>query len=237
MMRRRILAFLKKLYQYAGSIVYFVASAVIPLESCIVTISPVQSGSGIPSPDNIRPISGWTGCNITVANGDDVTDPDYDATVYSVTWLTEAGTVYGGTFDSKTGKLTITKAYELLNDSTKWGSYSGTIDFIYDQNFSNRKIYANSYDGLMCSYYEVNNNTPSNTARWVGSSAYKFGFKSSTLTLAQIQQDATAGNIAICYELATPIEFTLSALTINTLAGNNVMFADCGNIDISFYDN
>ena len=27
--------------------------------------SPVQSGSGDPSPSNVRPISGWTGCEVT----------------------------------------------------------------------------------------------------------------------------------------------------------------------------
>jgi hypothetical protein len=37
----------------------------MPLKSCIVAIEPVQSGSGDPSPQNERPISGWTGCNLT----------------------------------------------------------------------------------------------------------------------------------------------------------------------------
>ena len=36
--------------------------------SCIVDIEPVQSGSGTPSPDNVRPITGWTGCEVDVAN-------------------------------------------------------------------------------------------------------------------------------------------------------------------------
>ena len=38
-----------------------------PLKACTVDINPVQSGSGTPSPSNIRPISGWTEANITVA--------------------------------------------------------------------------------------------------------------------------------------------------------------------------
>jgi hypothetical protein len=37
----------------------------MPLKSCIVSIEPVQSGSGDPSPSNVRPISGWTECNLT----------------------------------------------------------------------------------------------------------------------------------------------------------------------------
>lgn len=35
-----------------------------PLKSCIVRVEPVQEGSGDPSPDNVRPISGWTGCEV-----------------------------------------------------------------------------------------------------------------------------------------------------------------------------
>lgn len=45
-----------------GSIVTFDdAIPFTPIEKLVVQIEPVQSGSGDPSPDNIRPISGWTG--------------------------------------------------------------------------------------------------------------------------------------------------------------------------------
>ena len=37
----------------------------IPVQDLVVNIEPKQSGSGDPAPDNIRPISGWTGCNVT----------------------------------------------------------------------------------------------------------------------------------------------------------------------------
>lgn len=36
----------------------------IPLKSLVVNIDPVQSGSGDPSPDNVRPISGWSEVNV-----------------------------------------------------------------------------------------------------------------------------------------------------------------------------
>ena len=35
--------------------------------SCIVDIEPVQAGSGTPSPDNVRPITGRTGCEVDVS--------------------------------------------------------------------------------------------------------------------------------------------------------------------------
>lgn len=48
----------------SGSIVTFDAPGELPLKDLVVNIEPVQSGSGDPSPTNVRPISGWTGCNV-----------------------------------------------------------------------------------------------------------------------------------------------------------------------------
>ncbi len=36
----------------------------LPMKSVVCNIEPVQEGSGDPSPDNIRPISGWTGMTV-----------------------------------------------------------------------------------------------------------------------------------------------------------------------------
>jgi len=50
-------------------IVTFDASAAdMPLKGLTVNIEPVQAGTGDPSPDNVRPISGCTGCNVTIAS-------------------------------------------------------------------------------------------------------------------------------------------------------------------------
>ena len=40
------------------------SAADMPLKGMTVNIEPVQAGSGDPSPDNVRPISGWTGCKL-----------------------------------------------------------------------------------------------------------------------------------------------------------------------------
>ena len=68
-----------------------------------IGINPVQSGSGDPSPSNIRPITGWTNANVVVS-------PSTSAaagTTYPVSWQSTAGTVYGGTLDVTTGLLTV----------------------------------------------------------------------------------------------------------------------------------
>lgn len=53
----------------------------IPVKSLVVNIEPNQSGSGDPSPTNVRPISGWTGATVTRC-GKNLFDAD-NATVYT----------------------------------------------------------------------------------------------------------------------------------------------------------
>lgn len=65
--RRRILASIggifKKIVSGSSGIVNYVTNVVMPTKiTC--EFSPVQSGTGDPSPDNVRPISGWAGCKI-----------------------------------------------------------------------------------------------------------------------------------------------------------------------------
>lgn len=48
-----------------GAAATFETDVAEKIKSLIIDINPVQEGSGDPSPDNIRPITGWTGANIT----------------------------------------------------------------------------------------------------------------------------------------------------------------------------
>ena len=58
----------------SGAIASFNDGANAPVVDLTVSIEPVQSGSGDPSPDNVRPISGWTGANIHVSPTTDAAD-------------------------------------------------------------------------------------------------------------------------------------------------------------------
>ena len=55
-----------------------------PVKSLKVTLEPIQSGSGTPSPDNVRPISGHTEC-VTEVCGANV----FDGTVESGKWISD----------------------------------------------------------------------------------------------------------------------------------------------------
>lgn len=49
----------------------------VPLKNLTVNIEPVQSGTGDPSPTNVRPITGWTGANIIRAGSNLLNPNDY----------------------------------------------------------------------------------------------------------------------------------------------------------------
>lgn len=52
----------------SGSIASFPdGTSLFPAKAVKVSLEPIQSGSGTPSPDNIRPISGRTGCEVDVS--------------------------------------------------------------------------------------------------------------------------------------------------------------------------
>jgi hypothetical protein len=49
----------------SGAIASFPDGMAAPAKDITIGIEPVQSGSGDPSPTNVRPINGWTGANVT----------------------------------------------------------------------------------------------------------------------------------------------------------------------------
>lgn len=57
---------LKEVEDLPKDIATFTDGSNLPMPSLKIGIEPVQSGSGTPSPTNIRPISGWSGANVSV---------------------------------------------------------------------------------------------------------------------------------------------------------------------------
>lgn len=92
-----------------GEIATITDGTALLMTSLKVGIEPVQEGSGDPSPENIRPISGWTAANVIVSP----TTSAEDGTTYNVQFTDGDNplTVYGGTLDVTSGLLTVTDAY------------------------------------------------------------------------------------------------------------------------------
>lgn len=82
--------------------------------SAVVTLEPKQAGTGDPSPENVRPISGYD--SVTVTQSKD------EAQVKQIT-LTLPETIYGGTVDAVTGEGSEEWNPVLVLDSTSFLNY------------------------------------------------------------------------------------------------------------------
>ena len=219
----------------------------IPVKDLTIGINAVQSGSGDPSPSNVRPITGWTGANIVVSPTEDA----QDGTTYSVDWTDEAGTVYGGTLDVTTGVLTVTR-YDL--DVGSWGAaYWTEVDAsngIFRINISQsntdgkpRKIYTTAAvddQGLSNQYKFAFCNNESYTKNNLQNGQYSYGV-SGTITYfrntscSTIAQMVSAMNgVHLVYPLATPITYQLTPQEVKTLLGVNNIWAETGDVTVDY---
>lgn len=207
------------------ALAHFTESVRNKLLSLLVTMVPIQSGSGDPSPDNVRPISGRTGLTIYVSP----TPTAADATTYSVDWTSEAGTVYGGTLDVVTGLLTVYLA------SVDMGTLSWSRNSTYNVMYTYLAGKANGRGNFICSnyktvelYYEYLSSGEISGA--LNNNA--INAKDDAYTSAAAFKTAMNG-VQLVYELATPITYQLTGTDIVTLVGDNYIWSDSGDVIIT----
>lgn len=218
----------------SGSIASFSDGADnIPVKDLTVGIEPVQSGSGDPSPSNIRPISGWTGANIHVSPTADA----QDGTAYSITFPTSAGTVYGGTLDVTTGKLTVDRAVHTYDgafaegwaaDTSRPNRFSCTdtrivSSGVYTDNISNY---------LPSSEWGTTNYTFALRAN--GTVYVRLNGNAAQMTVDEFKAYLAANPLTVCYKLATPVVYDLAPTEVTTLLGTNNIWADCGDSTVEY---
>ena len=205
----------------------------IPVKELKITITPVQSGSGDPSPTNVRPISGWNGANIVVSPTLDAAD----GTTYPVSWETKAGTVCGGTLRDNgdgTWTLTVTHGRAQVKD------FGWTRAQVSGASFYRFWVYldgkATGLGNIICealqtSDAEVVADMTDNRIRGA-SASNTVSIRADTFSTVEELKDTTTGigNAAIVYELATPMTYTLTAESVKTLLGDNNIFADTGDV-------
>lgn len=218
-----------------SSIASFSDGSNLPMPKLKCSIEAVQSGSGDPSPTNIRPISGWDEANITVA------DDDTDPTVSNVYTIDLNGTRYGGTLDVVSGVLTVTYAKIGLADisKSKYGSYQygiRTITTFFDSipnsslltGMSNTFALSDSgesYNVDKCSIVFANGN--SKTSFLISTQASGL---SADASVTEIDAWLRSIDAYIVYELATPLTIQLTPTAVKSLLGTNNLFADCGDV-------
>ena len=100
----------------SGSVASFDGASSLPVKSLSVNIDPVQAGSGDPSPENVRPISGWDGVNVTVT-GKNL----YPVNITDETFYNNGGATHevdGEVLKITTGTGPASGVYVIMNIST-----------------------------------------------------------------------------------------------------------------------
>ena len=197
-----------------------------PRPTVTVGIEPVQAGSGDPSPDNVRPITGWTGVNIHVSP---TSDPA-DGRTYSVEFPSEAGTVYGGTLDVTSGVLTVDRVLYTGNtaDMDNTENYPGW------KNAGMKAIVGTGVNNHV--YNVISNITPLITP-----GVRAFGINTnSTLTTGtlfldknyfgknQTEWKSLAIDVQAVIPLSAPITYQLTPVEISRILDTDNVWADCG---------
>ena len=229
--RARLLPGSPREYRKAsGPVVSILSPQAWPLQGCTVEIRPAQEGSGEPSPENVRPIRGWTGAQIHVSP---TTSADDGRTV-AVDWTDEAGTVYGGMLDMTTGVLTVTYVYYENAGTGNWGEtttggsryYIGgvTMDALDSDTSGVCNI-----GKLVHDYYADGVQISRNGRISLCGSLHSF-----FSTLEDVKAYFAVNPLQVVYKLATPITYQLTPQEVTALAGQNNIWANCGDIAVEY---
>lgn len=198
-----------------------------PVVELIVNIEPVQEGSGDPAPDNVRAISGWSAATVKDKDGENVEQ-------WSVT-INLGQTVYGGSLNVTTGVLTLDRMGVDLGGLT-WTYRSDVLTF--NSSDVNNINTSEDFIGIIAPIYK----TVSSSTLFVNMNDYEIkrnaynqtlAIKDSRYTDTTTFKTAMSG-VMIVYELATPQTIQLTPTQVNTIYGDNNIFADTGDVDVTY---
>ena len=219
-----------------------------PIPSLRFGIEPKQSGSGDPSPQNIRPITGWTAIDGRKSGAD-----TSDYTSITLTIPGTPGTVYGGYWDVVNGKLVVDCVKETFTKDSGWysfttgtGNSSATVQLQYYQNCkyvdgSSSRNGAISSTGKEAQNYWINarqNEVPSDGDMcFAYSSTGQLKFhRTDVANITDLSSfKSNFPDTEIVYYLATPIEYSVTPITnLTTLLGVNNIWCDSGETTVGY---
>ena len=210
----------------AGAVSSFADGTDNPLRDLKVSIVPVQSGSGDPSPSNPRPISGWTGANVHVADGE---NPHVIDNVVNVSWQTEAGTVYGGELDVTTGVLK--SCYERIKAKDLPWSYSSGSGGYFGATITDK------LEGITNVKSEVFKTSESSSITYMEDNSIKGGANNKVIYIRCSTAEGDVDNLKtilgesyIIYEISEPNTYQLTPTQIRSILGTNNVWVDTGEI-------
>lgn len=212
-------------YTATGNPLTFETNVAKNLSSLVIPWTPVQSGSGDPSPENVRPISGVSGVNV-YHSGEDTSDYDTIPVVFPA----EAGTVYGGSLDLTTGVLT-----------AEWAGFAKT--------WADGESATDMGSGITRKAYPMVDNLQTGTAKNMCNIApysanenadvhfYYSGSGSTNRKCRLFLPTETDGStpVVVITNISVPLTWQLTPQQIQTLIGDNVIWSDTNGSNTAVY--
>lgn len=205
----------------------------------VITMLPIQSGSGTPSPDNVRPISGRTQAEIVVKDEDDVTQ--------STVTIPFGSTVYGGTLNVETGELTIDTFLKEFNGTESFTTQSSGANKFY-RYFSNLDVPGTQTQKYGCSHFE--NAVVTTTSVDIGCYVYwsttlqqsYINFRPNIESVTDLDtfkawlttQYNNGTPVQVFSKLRTPTTTTFTAAQVNLIKGLNNVSTDADSITLTY---
>lgn len=224
--------------EYSGTTVSFNTASSVNIKKLLIDMTPVQSGSGDPAMDNVRPITGYSTINIYKET---VYDPTATPSV-TITIPADPGTVYYGTLDVITGLLLLT--WEMRDLGTLTWSSAGSNG----SSSASISAFADAYGGsttaqphVMCDVAKVVPTATYNAS--VGLPGYFMQVNPSNTiyimspTFANMSYTNIRNTLSghqVLIRLKNPLAYQLAPQTVQTLTGNNVIWSDSGSVTIEY---
>ena len=166
-------------------------------------------------------------------------------TTYLTDWTSEAGTVYGGTLNVKTGMLTVTDKYFSLTTALLYGDYGGhPLYYVEIPDYATEPIQrvsstSQKYGTIISNYFkEISESTAAAMAsgefRTDGANPpTRFYFRyDEAADLASINTMFASTPMQVVATLATPTTVQLTPTEVKTLLGVNNIWADTGDVTV-----
>ena len=209
-----------------------------PLNKCVARFSPIQIGSGTPSPNNIRKIYNWRDCMV-----EQYRETGSVVNTYNVTIDRGDGIVYTGTFDFLTGDVTLTQFCKIFDgtETITLKEWLPDHQITFSYTFDDETFEYKTYDGGngLCSHYNLNGALlDTDYSIFVyepeGASRTNIQWRHDSITSVSDMQTYLSDQynngrpLQVLMELEEPIVYQITNLpTIRTLKGGNRLRGRC----------
>ena len=173
---------------------------------------------------------------VLVREADDDFPEPYNGNVYSITFPSEAGTVYGGTLSINadgSGELTVDAKIAQM-DALTWNTETGSVVRFYCRISGMKRAAARSLN-IICSCYKANIGGAFNDDFTIYNAAYNelvYLYDSRYTTLAEFLP-SLEGQYFV-YPLQNPITYKITAEQVTTLLGTNNIWSNRGDVTVTY---